>query len=96
MRIIAVEEAFSFPGVTPPFRPGSSGVTDQVFQDWSRRLADIADLRLADMDAHGRPTTTWRRSLPIIPAGSPGSPPSRCRIRISRWPSCAGQWRSWG
>jgi predicted TIM-barrel fold metal-dependent hydrolase len=53
MRTVAIEEAFSFPGVTRPFHSGSGGVTDYWFQEWTRRLADIAELRLADMDAHG-------------------------------------------
>jgi 2,3-dihydroxybenzoate decarboxylase len=53
MRSIAVEEAFSVPGVTPPLSLDIMPIQDRWIEEWSRRLADLADLRLADMDAHG-------------------------------------------
>src|SRR5262245_2507497 len=52
-RVIAIEEAFSVPGVTPPLSPDFTPIQDQVLKEWSRRLADVAELRLADMDANG-------------------------------------------
>jgi 2,3-dihydroxybenzoate decarboxylase len=53
MRIIAIEEAFSVPGVTPPLSRDLMPIQDRWLEEWSRRLADLAELRLADMDAHG-------------------------------------------
>jgi predicted TIM-barrel fold metal-dependent hydrolase len=52
-RVIAIEEAFSVPGVTPPLSQNVIPLQDRFFEDWSRRLPDVAELRLADMDAHG-------------------------------------------
>jgi len=53
LRIIAIEEAFSVPGVTPPLNKNTIPLRDDVFNDWTTRLADVADIRLADMDANG-------------------------------------------
>src|SRR5215510_2962532 len=53
MRVIAIEEAFSVPGVTPPLSRDFMPIQDRWLEEWSRRLADLAELRLADMDAHG-------------------------------------------
>ena len=53
MRVIAIEEAFSVPGVTPPLSRDFMPISDRWIEEWSRRLADLAELRLADMDAHG-------------------------------------------
>jgi hypothetical protein len=53
MRIVAIEEAFSVPGVTPPLSRDVMPISDRWLEEWSRRLADLAELRLADMDAHG-------------------------------------------
>src|SRR5262252_9059805 len=53
MRVIAIEEAFSVPGVTPPLSRDFIPISDRWLEEWSRRLADVAELRLADMDAHG-------------------------------------------
>ncbi|TDU05951.1 2,3-dihydroxybenzoate decarboxylase [Streptomyces sp. 846.5] len=55
MRIVAVEEAFSVPGA---IRQEESirqrfAVPDVMAQEWFRRLADLTELRLADMDANG-------------------------------------------
>ncbi|MBO0862967.1 MAG: amidohydrolase [Chloracidobacterium sp.] len=52
-RVIAIEEAFAVPGVTPPLSKDVIPLRDQVFEDWTRRLPDVADIRLADMDANG-------------------------------------------
>ena len=52
-RVIAIEEAFSVPGVTPPLSRDVIPLQDRWFEEWSRRLPDVAELRLADMDAHG-------------------------------------------
>jgi predicted TIM-barrel fold metal-dependent hydrolase len=52
-RVIAIEEAFSVPGVTPPLSQNVIPLQDRFFEDWSRRLPDVAELRLADMDANG-------------------------------------------
>jgi 2,3-dihydroxybenzoate decarboxylase len=53
MRVIAIEEAFSVPGVTPPLSRDLMPIPDRWIEEWSRRLADLTELRLADMDAHG-------------------------------------------
>ncbi len=54
-RVVAVEEAFSVPGairlegaVRDRF-----AVPGAIAQEWFRRLADLTELRLADMDANG-------------------------------------------
>jgi 2,3-dihydroxybenzoate decarboxylase len=52
-RVIAIEEAFSIPGVTPPLSRDVIPLQDRFFEEWSRRLPDVAELRLADMDANG-------------------------------------------
>jgi 2,3-dihydroxybenzoate decarboxylase len=52
-RVIAIEEAFSVPGVTPPLSKTVIPLRDEVFEDWTRRLPDVAEIRLADMDANG-------------------------------------------
>lgn len=53
MRIIAMEEAFSVDGLLPPPPGEVFPVRPEFFADWNRRLPDLMDLRLADMDAHG-------------------------------------------
>jgi 2,3-dihydroxybenzoate decarboxylase len=53
LRIIAIEEAFAVPGVTPPLSPDFIPIQPRFIEEWSRRLPDVAELRLADMDAHG-------------------------------------------
>ena len=79
MRVIAIEEAFSFPGVTPPFRPGAAGVSGHWLQEWSRRLADTAELRLADMDAHGVDiqVLSLTSGVEIIPDPAEAAPAAR-------------------
>ena len=53
LRIIAIEEAFSVPGLTPPIPKAAIPLRDDVYNDWETRLNDVADIRLADMDANG-------------------------------------------
>ena len=55
MRIVAVEEAFAIPGA---IRQEAAirqrmDVPDAIKQEWFRRLDDMTELRLADMDANG-------------------------------------------
>lgn len=55
MRVVAVEEAFSVPGA---IRAEAAirqhmPVPDAIKQEWFRRLDDMTELRLADMDANG-------------------------------------------
>lgn len=55
MRIVAVEEAFSVPGAVrqeASIRQHMS-VPEAIKQEWFRRLGDLTELRLADMDANG-------------------------------------------
>ena len=49
--MIAVEEAFSVPELI--LWPGEARMPADWVQEWGRRLADITELRLADMDEHG-------------------------------------------
>lgn len=51
MKVIAVEEAFSVPELIP--WPGKAPMPADWVREWGRRLADITELRLADMDEHG-------------------------------------------
>src|SRR5262245_14830053 len=69
MRIVAVEEAFSAPdlsisGVQPP----AFGMRPEYLRDWGRRLADLTELRLADMDAHGVDVQVLSLTVPGIQA----------------------------
>ena len=41
--VIAIEEAFSVPGVTPPLSRDVIPLQDRWFEEWSRRLPDVAD-----------------------------------------------------
>ncbi|MEU0073466.1 amidohydrolase family protein [Streptomyces sp. NPDC006332] len=55
MRVVAVEEAFSIPGA---IRQEAAirqrmDVPEAIKQEWFRRLDDLTELRLADMDANG-------------------------------------------
>ncbi|MGC7101351.1 amidohydrolase family protein [Amycolatopsis lurida] len=51
MKVIAIEEAFSVPELIP--WPGEARMPPGWGEEWGRRLADITELRLADMDEHG-------------------------------------------
>ncbi|GGK84975.1 amidohydrolase family protein [Streptomyces flaveus] len=55
LRIVAVEEAFSVPGAIRQAEAirQRMAVPEEIKQDWFRRLADLTELRLADMDANG-------------------------------------------
>lgn len=53
MRTVAIEEAFSIPGITPPFVGSHSALAPGWAERWDRLLADVHEERLADMDANG-------------------------------------------
>lgn len=55
MRIVAVEEAFSIPGVIRQEAAIRQRLeaTEETKREWFRRLDDVTELRLADMDANG-------------------------------------------
>lgn len=55
MRIVAVEEAFSVPGAIRQEEAirQHMAVPEAIKQEWFRRLDDLTELRLADMDANG-------------------------------------------
>lgn len=55
MRVVAVEEAFSVPGAIrqEDMIRQRFAVPGEMAREWFRRLADLTDLRLADMDANG-------------------------------------------
>lgn len=52
MRYIALEEAFSIPGLAEPMPQLSSRATDYT-QEWLRKLPDFTQYRLPEMDAAG-------------------------------------------
>ena len=67
MRIIAVEEAFSVPGViaeVTAIRQHDIAVPGPMAAEWFRRLDDLTELRLADMDAHGVDMQVLSLSVP--------------------------------
>ncbi|WP_327699894.1 amidohydrolase family protein [Streptomyces sp. NBC_00459] len=55
MRIVAVEEAFSIPGAIRQEAAIRQRLeaTEETKREWFRRLDDVTELRLADMDANG-------------------------------------------
>ncbi|MEV5842315.1 amidohydrolase family protein [Streptomyces sp. NPDC051985] len=54
MRIVAVEEAFSLPGsIREEAEFHERSPAPESIREWFRRLPDLTELRLADMDAHG-------------------------------------------
>jgi predicted TIM-barrel fold metal-dependent hydrolase len=56
MRIVAVEEAFSVPGAIGQeagIRQELIRLPGSISEEWFRRLADLTELRLADMDTNG-------------------------------------------
>lgn len=68
MRIVAVEEAFSVPGTIrqeDAIRQRMP-VPEAMKQDWFRRLDDLAELRLADMDANGVDVQVLSYSTPGV------------------------------
>lgn len=67
MRIIAVEEAFSVPGAIAEetaIRQHDIAVPGPMAQEWFRRLDDLTELRLADMDANGVDMQVLSLSVP--------------------------------
>ncbi|WP_406223723.1 amidohydrolase family protein [Streptomyces canus] len=68
MRIVAVEEAFSVPGA---IRQEAGirqhmAVPEAIKQEWFRRLDDLTELRLADMDANGVDVQVLSYSTPGV------------------------------
>ena len=55
MRIVAVEEAFSVPGAIRQEEAIRQHLAapEAIKKEWFRRLEDLTELRLADMDANG-------------------------------------------
>jgi predicted TIM-barrel fold metal-dependent hydrolase len=67
MRVIAVEEAFSVPGAITEeagIRQHNIAVPGAMAQEWFRRLDDLTELRLADMDANGVDMQVLSLSVP--------------------------------
>ncbi|MHA3019740.1 amidohydrolase family protein [Mycobacterium sp. BMJ-28] len=67
MRIIAVEEAFSVPGAIAEeaaIRRHGIAVPGPMAAEWFRRLDDVTELRLADMDANGVDMQVLSLSVP--------------------------------
>jgi len=64
MRIVALEEAFSVPGISPAPPPAGLAVRPESLKDWARRLPDVGELRLADMNAHGVDMQVLSHSTP--------------------------------
>ncbi|HEX4394076.1 MAG TPA: amidohydrolase family protein [Mycobacterium sp.] len=55
MKIVAIEEAFSVPGMatTPALEVQTSPFVPSVLKNWERRLPDFTEYRLQDMDENG-------------------------------------------
>lgn len=68
MRIVAVEEAFSVPGAIRQEEAirQHMAVPEEIKQEWFRRLDDVTDLRLADMDANGVDVQVLSYSTPGV------------------------------
>ncbi len=67
MRVIAVEEAFSVPGAIAEesgIRQHDIAVPGPMAQEWFRRLDDLTELRLADMDTNGVDMQVLSLSVP--------------------------------
>ncbi|WP_026468320.1 amidohydrolase family protein [Amycolatopsis balhimycina] len=83
MRVIAVEEAFSVPGAIKQegsIRQGFA-VPGPTAQEWFRRLADLAELRLADMDANGVDMQVLSLASPGLEMiGDPGEAVAAARL----------------
>jgi 2,3-dihydroxybenzoate decarboxylase len=67
MRYIALEEAFSIPGLAEPMPELSSRVEDYA-QEWLRRLPDFTRYRLPEMDATGIDIQVLSLTVPGIQA----------------------------
>ncbi len=70
MTYIALEEAFIIPELAArqPRTPPLIRVSDRYAEQWGRRLCDIEEHRLADMDAHGIDIQVLSLSVPGIQA----------------------------
>ncbi|MFJ8777823.1 amidohydrolase family protein [Streptomyces sp. NPDC102476] len=68
MRIVAVEEAFAVPGAIRQEEAirQHMAVPEAMKQEWFRRLDDLTDLRLADMDANGVDVQVLSYSTPGV------------------------------
>ncbi|MGX5207552.1 amidohydrolase family protein [Streptomyces violaceus] len=68
MRIVAVEEAFSVPGAIRQEEAirQRMAVPEAIKQEWFRRLDDLTELRLADMDANGVDVQVLSYSTPGV------------------------------
>lgn len=68
MRIVAVEEAFSVPGSIRQEEAirQHMAVPEAIKQEWFRRLDDLTELRLADMDANGVDVQVLSYSTPGV------------------------------
>ncbi len=68
MRIVAVEEAFSVPGAIRQEEAirQRMPVPEAIKQEWFRRLDDLTELRLADMDANGVDVQVLSYSTPGV------------------------------
>ncbi|MCX4404310.1 amidohydrolase family protein [Streptomyces sp. NBC_01764] len=68
MRIVAVEEAFSVPGAIRQEEAirQHMAVPEAIKQEWFRRLDDLTELRLADMDANGVDVQVLSYSTPGV------------------------------
>jgi 2,3-dihydroxybenzoate decarboxylase len=53
VRIVAIEEAFSIPGITPSYFTDAKGLPERWAREWDAHLADVDETRLADMNANG-------------------------------------------
>ncbi|GHD07876.1 amidohydrolase [Streptomyces violarus] len=68
MRIVAVEEAFSVPGAIRQEEAirQRMAVPEAIKQEWFRRLDDLTEVRLADMDANGVDVQVLSYSTPGV------------------------------
>ena len=99
MRYIALEEAFSIPGLADPM-PGLSSRVSSFAEQWQRKLPDFTEYRLPEMDAAGIDIQVLSLTVPGLQADidadtardnarhvSAVSRPFLCRIRARRSPN---------
>ena len=63
MKYIALEEAFSIPGIADPM-PGLSSRATPYAEQWLRKLPDFTEYRLPEMDATGIDTQVLSLTVP--------------------------------